>query len=107
MRLLAAVLLWTLIGPDGDTIVQYQSEQECREDIVQGLRYLGDIPPKDQLWCDLRPDHNPVEACSDGSIAYLANGERCKTCLTKTQLKITSVLCEGHGYTPWTAEDRD
>ena len=113
--LIEAAMLWTIFSSNiGETVLQYGSENECRAAIEGGLPYTS-VSPKDQLRCVLRPDHNPRETCSDGSIADLRPGQtdhiakhgHCRDCTKTDGNHVTSVLCEAHGYRPSTDADSD
>jgi len=113
--ILEAALLWTIFSKSiGETILQYATEQDCYAAIERGLPY-SNVPPKSELECKLRPNHNPYEQCSDGSTGDLRSGQtahvtkhgHCRDCLDKKGQKVTSALCEAHGYTPLTPEDSD
>jgi hypothetical protein len=98
--IISAALLWTIFNGPTETVLQYGSEIECQEAIdKRQIPFLG--VPYERLSCLQRPDHEPIERCSDGDVAYLAHGETCKRCVDKkTGQLLTSVLCEAHGYKP-------
>jgi hypothetical protein len=112
MMLLEAALLWTIFYGTSETVLQYGTEKDCHDAIEDGLPYTG-VPPKDQLSCIPRPNHNPIERCLDGSVADLRGPPaniapgRCKACVRSDGSKTTSSLCEAHGYKPVDENESD
>jgi hypothetical protein len=113
--ILEAALLWTIYHNSTETVLQYTTKQDCQDAIEIGLPY-GNVPPKEQLFCIQRPDHNPTEGCLDGSVADLRgppsnlHPHHCRKCISEKGVNFvvtTSSLCEAHGYKPATPEDSD
>ena len=103
--ILEATLLWTILAPFGETVLQYPTQQACRAAINEGLPYIG-VPPKDQLSCAERPDRNPIAVC-DVDVAFPSRGETCKSCIDRNGKTLTAVLCEGSGLRPASDADSD
>lgn len=93
MRVVDALLLWTIVYGGHDTVLQYRTEEECLAAIADDLPYLG-VPPSTELSCLPRPDLHPHQICGDGSVAY---GWHCRVCMRQGEM-VTSSLCEAHGY---------